>query len=97
MDERLENLLSVRLAKDNVRTMTDKEAAAPDKKISVLQEKIIKVKHKYEDMLERLNDLMEQCNPEKKEEAVKERLWKAYQHSTKSLDFIRYSFPDSGG
>ena len=39
-------------------------------------------------MLEQLNDLMEQRNPEKKEEAVKERLWQAYSHSTKSLDFI---------
>ena len=68
--------------------MTDKEAAALNKKISVLQDKIIKVKHEYEDMLEQLNDLMEQRNPEKKEEAVKERLWQAYSHSTKSLDFI---------
>ena len=68
--------------------MTDKEAAALNKKISVLQDKIIKVKHEYEDMLEQLNDLMEQRNPEKKEEAVKERLWQAYSHSTKNLVFI---------
>lgn len=68
--------------------MTVKEAAALDKRIERLQDKIIKVKHEYEDMLEQLNDLMEQRNPEKKEEAVKERLWKAYSHSGKSLDFI---------
>lgn len=68
--------------------MTDKEAVALDKRIEQLQDKIIKAKHEYEDMLEQLNDLMEQRNPEKKEEAVKERLWQAYQQSGKSLEFI---------
>lgn len=68
--------------------MTEKEAAILDKKIETLKNKVFKIKHEYEDMLEQLNELIIQKHPERQEDQIKERLWKAYQHSNKDINLI---------
>ena len=68
--------------------MTEKETAALDKKIEALQKKVSKAHVEYEAMLEELNELMMKRYPEKQEDAIKERLYQAYLHSNKNVDFI---------
>lgn len=68
--------------------MTSKELADLDKRIDILQDKILKTKREYEAMIDELAALIEQRNPEKKEERIKDRLFKAYTRSNKEIDFI---------
>ena len=68
--------------------MTSKELADLDRRIDALQDKILKTKHEYEAMIDELAKLIDQRNPEKREERIKDRLYKAYTHSNKDLDFI---------
>ncbi len=68
--------------------MTEKERQALDKKIEALEKKVSKVHIEYEAMLEELNDLLIQRYPERQEDAIKERLWKAYKKSNQDIDFI---------
>ncbi len=39
-------------------------------------------------MIDQLAELQDQRYPEKREEAIKERLYQAYRHSRKTVDFI---------
>lgn len=68
--------------------MTSKEIAELDKRIDTLQDKILKTKHEYEAMIDELGKLIDQRNPEKREETIKDRLYKAYTRSNKDIDFI---------
>ena len=68
--------------------MTDKEKASLDKKINALQQKLFKAKDAYDSVSEQLSALLYQRYPERREEAIKERLYEAYKRSGKTLDFI---------
>lgn len=68
--------------------MTDKEMEALDKKIESLKPKVFKARDKYDELLNQMAALLEQRYPERKEEAEKERLYKAYKESGKTIDFI---------
>ncbi len=68
--------------------MTPKEIAALDKKIEKLKLKLHKAGAEYDSLCEQMSALLEQRYPERKEEAVKQRLYEAYKKSGKSLDLI---------
>lgn len=68
--------------------LTEKEIAALDKKIETLKPKVHKAKETYDTLIEQLASLIEARYPERQEDAVKERLWKAYKNSNKDIDFI---------
>ena len=68
--------------------MTEKEKAALDKKIEALKPKISKAKEEYDSLIEQLSGLLEQRYPERREGAIKNRLYEAYRNSGKSVDFI---------
>ena len=68
--------------------MTEKEIAALDKKIKALEPKLFKAKDAYDALLEQMSSLLGQRYPERKEEAVKNRLYEAYKNSGKTIDFI---------
>ena len=68
--------------------MTEKEMAALDKKIEALMPKNSKAKKEYDDLVGRMSELIEQRYPERKEEAIKNRLYEAYSRSGKTIDFI---------
>ena len=68
--------------------MNEKEAAALDKKIEALQPKISKAKKVYDDLIDQMSELLDQRYPERKEDAIKNRLYEAYQSSKKSVEFI---------
>ena len=58
------------------------------KKIDLTEQKLLKAKREYDALLEQMNELLIQRYPERQEEQIKDRLYKAYQHSNKSIDFI---------
>ena len=68
--------------------MTEKEMAALDKKIKALRLKISKTKDEYDSLVEQLSAMIEQRYPERREEAIKNRLYEAYKKSGKTVDFI---------
>ena len=68
--------------------MNEKEAAALDKKIEALRPKISKAKKVYDDLIDQMSELLDQRYPERKEDAIKNRLYEAYQSSKKSVEFI---------
>ena len=68
--------------------MTPKEMAALDKKIEALEPKLLKAKDTYDSLLGQLSELLDQRYPERREEAIKERLYEAYRRSGKTVDFI---------
>lgn len=68
--------------------MTPKEIAALDKKIEKLKPKLHKADAEYNALAEQMSALLEQRYPERKEEAVKQRLYDAYKKSGKTLDLI---------
>ena len=68
--------------------MTEKERQDLDRKIEALEKKVSKAHVEYEAMLEELNSLLIQRYPERQEDQVKKRLWEAYRHSGKTVDFI---------
>lgn len=68
--------------------MTEKEIAALDKKIESLKPKLFKAKEKYDLLADQMSDLVNQRYPERQEDAIKERLYKAYRNSGKTVDFI---------
>ena len=69
-------------------TLTEKEIAALDKKIEALKPEVHKAHQQYETLLEQLSELIEARYPERQEDAIKERLWKAYKNSNKDIDLI---------
>ena len=53
-----------------------------------LEPKIFETKHKYDELMSKYNELFEKRHPEKREERIKEELYKAYQNSNRSLKQI---------
>ena len=70
------------------RSLTEKELSALDKKIQTIEAKVSKAKAEYDALVDQLSDLIEQRYPERREEAIKERLYQAYRGSNKTVDFI---------
>lgn len=68
--------------------MTEKEMAALDKKMKALSQKISKTKNEYDSLVDQLSALIEQRYPERREEAMKNRLYEPYKKSGKTVDFI---------
>ncbi len=68
--------------------MTQEEKYNLDKKIEELKPKIAKAKEAYDLLLDQMSALLDQRFPERKEEAIKGRLYDAYRRSGKSVDFI---------
>ena len=68
--------------------LTQKEIEILDKKIEELEPKISKAKKEYDDLINQLSELISQRYPERKEEAIKNRLYEAYKRSNKTIDFI---------
>ena len=68
--------------------MTQEQKEELDKKIETLKPKILKAKATYDSLLAEMSELLDQRYPERREEAIKERLYDAYQRSGKSIDFI---------
>ena len=59
-----------------------------DRKIEKLGSKVSEAKREYDTLLEQMSELLEQRYPERREEAIKERLYEAYKRSGKTVDFI---------
>ena len=72
----------------NPKELSQKEKDSLDKQMSRLEPKIVDAKHKYEDLVSQYHELYEKRHPEKREERIKEELFKAYQNSNRSLDQI---------
>jgi 4-alpha-glucanotransferase len=72
----------------NPKELSQKEKDSLDKQMSRLEPKIVDAKHKYEDLVSQYSELFEKRHPEKREERIKEELFKAYQNSNRSLDQI---------
>lgn len=68
--------------------LTEKEIAALDEKIAALEPKVHEAKRTYDDLIEELAKLIEARYPERQEDAIKDRLYQAYIHSNKDIDFI---------
>ena len=68
--------------------VTSKEIAALDKKIEALKLKLYKAKEVYDSLADQMSSLLEQRYPERKEKAIKDRLYEAYRNSGKIVDFI---------
>lgn len=68
--------------------MTQKEKEELDKKIETLKPKIIKAKDTYDSLVDEMSELLDKRYPERREEAIKVRLYDAYRQSSKSVNFI---------
>ena len=68
--------------------MTQEQKKELDKKIEALKPKILKAKDTYDLLLDEMSELLDQRYPERREEAIKGRLYDAYRRSGKSIDFI---------
>lgn len=68
--------------------MTQKEKDVLDKKIEALKSKISRAKDTYDSLLAEMSELLDKRYPERREEAIKDRLYDAYRRSGKSIDFI---------
>ena len=68
--------------------LSQKEKDTLDRQLSRLEPKIVDAKHKYEELVSQYAELLEKRHPEKREERIKEELFKAYQNSNRSLDQI---------
>ena len=74
--------------------LSQKEKDTLDRQMARLEPKIVDAKNKYEDLVSQYAELLEKRHPEKREERIKEELFRAYQNSNRSLDQI-LSFMDS--
>ena len=72
----------------NASELSQKEKDSLDKQLARLEPKIIETKHKYDELMSKYNELFEKRHPEKREERLKEDLYKAYQNSNRSLKQI---------
>ena len=68
--------------------MTQEQKEDLDKKIEALKPEILKAKDTYDLLLDEMSELLDQRYPERREDAIKERLYDAYRRSGKSIDFI---------
>ena len=72
----------------NTSELSQKEKDSLDKQMARLEPKIFETKHKYDELMSKYNELFEKRHPEKREERIKEDLYKAYQNSNRSLKQI---------
>lgn len=63
-----------------------KKLESLDKRIEKLEDKVAAKKHEYDDLTEQLMRLLDERHPERKEERVKESLYKAFQKGGLSLE-----------
>jgi len=70
------------------RIVTQEEKEELDKEIEALKPKIFKAKDIYDSLVDEMSELLEKRYPERREEAIKDRLYDAYRRSGKSVDFI---------
>ena len=68
--------------------LSQKEKDTLDRQLARLEPKIVDAKHKYEDLVSQYAELFEKRHPEKREERIKEELFRAYQNSNRSIDQI---------
>ena len=68
--------------------LSQKEKDTLDRQMARLEPKIVDAKHKYEELVSQYAALLEKRHPEKREERIKEELFRAYQNSNRSLDQI---------
>jgi len=68
--------------------VTQEEKEELDKEIEALKPKIFKAKDIYDSLVDEMSELLEKRYPERREEAIKDRLYDAYRRSGKSVDFI---------
>ena len=68
--------------------LSEKEKAALDRKMEQLQPTLVKAKNTYDSLTAQYRELLELRYPEKKEERVKEALYRAYSRSNRSLEEI---------
>lgn len=68
--------------------LSQKEKDQLDKKLKRLEDKIFEAKHKYDDLLSQYSELLELRHPEKKEERIKETLYRSYLEGGRSLDQV---------
>lgn len=68
--------------------MSQKEKDALDRKIEALKPRISKARVAYDALIDQLSELLDQRYPERREEAIKDRLYDAYKRSGKTVDFI---------
>ena len=68
--------------------LSQKEKDTLDRQLARLEPKIVDAKHKYEDLVSQYAELLEKRHPEKREERIKEELFRAYQNSNRSIDQI---------
>ena len=68
--------------------LSQKEKNSLDKQLARLEPKMVDAKHRYEELVSQYTELLERRHPEKREERIKEELFKAYQNSNRSLDQI---------
>ena len=73
---------------DNMAGLSQKEKDQLDKKLENLQVKICDEKQQYDSLLSQYSELLEKRYPEKKEERIKDSLYKSYQKSHRSLEQI---------
>ncbi len=68
--------------------MTKEESDELDRRIEELKPEIYRAKKEYDSLIERMSMLIEQRYPERRDDAIKERLFEAYRRSGKSVEFI---------
>lgn len=68
--------------------MTKEESDELDRRIEELKPEIFRAKKEYDSLIERMSMLVEQRYPERRDDAIKERLFEAYRRSGKSVEFI---------
>ena len=68
--------------------MTKEESDELDRRIEELKPELSRAKKEYDSLVERMSMLIEQRYPERRDDAIKERLFEAYRRSGKSVEFI---------
>lgn len=68
--------------------LSEKEIAALDRKMEQLKPKMAKAKQQYDELVSQYRELLELRYPERKEERVKDALYKAYCESNRPLEEI---------
>ena len=64
--------------------MTKEESDELDRRIEELKPELSRAKKEYDSLVERMSMLIEQRYPERRDDAIKERLFEAYRRSGKS-------------
>lgn len=59
-----------------------------DKQIKRLEDRIVVKRHEYDALVEKLDQLLSERYPERNADTIKEKLYKGYVSSTRSMDEI---------